>query len=1778
MSIAFARISYHSRSQGHSAVAGAAYRAGEKLFDKRTGEQHNFQNRSDVLYSNILLPEDASEHFRDRETLWNAVEAAETRKNSQVAKDIILALPRELDLAQQIDLTRHFAEHHFVQHGIVADVAIHDHGDGNPHAHLYVTTRRLKGDRFDKYKARDLEPDVARGRVVDPQYWGEQWRDCQNDFFKAHDLGFTVDANHIVSMRHEGRIRGDEVHYLKEENKLRREASVEIALNDPESVLNLLGTQHAVFSERDIALLLNKNTETKEDFETALLRLKAHKDLILLGPGDDGRDRYTTQANYQRETRMADQAYALSRHQAHPVARALVTQASQAGELNAEQADALSYLAKSGDLCAVVGRAGTGKSYMMRAARQMWESAGYRVQGMAVSGIATKGLEAESGIASRTIYSFRQALNRGQLVLTANDILVMDEAGMTDLTDLAAIIEAVIAAGAKLVLVGDHSQLQPVGPGAPFRAIIEQTGFSALNHIQRQVDEADRVASTLLAQGDVAQALSHYAAKEQVHLVDSDPDEEDGGEGGGDTGSGATLSRLVVDWAAELTADNLHERLILAHRNEDVAALNNVAREAMQAKGLLGKRSHRVKGQHGTMKVSVGERLLFLKNDRQLGVSNGEFATILSIDGSLLTVQPNKPDSPPVTFSTQDYSAFDYGYAATVHKSQGVTVNHTFVYVAGRSWDRFLTYVAMTRHRLSLNVYAAKAQFKDIDVLGKLLSRAALKDSVLDWPVSFAIRRGFDPESVLGRFIDRVLGIKQALHDKWLFVTNYVAYRARKDHRALLQARGTQRELARKVAFFVDLRNGLGAQAAQMREDLSPDEKFYKHDDYPGWYKQTLLRNRLAFELKQDYPVFEKALSLNRISDEVLDRYVDAHERLLRLEQYLKHKAQGQTLQCYRLAEKLHEARSRSFSQLIYLSEKHGFDVDEMSRAIRQDAKAYKRLHYLTQLLPQERRDFRVVDEYVKAKKAVNMSIAQAYDVGGFDTLSEAEVARLTQQKTTCDALADKIKQAPLRYAPGVHFYELANDKLVAESERHQSRELVGHLTDSTLTHRQRDALAYNLLSDSRYYPMMVEQGVDWKALRAQSQTHQHRDALLCLSKDERRAYRGVIRYQQARIDAGTAWSALFEDKNNGVDIPNARWKFAIALSHTRDRLAYDIAVNSDACMPFVTPTRLKLADIEKHAARYRDKLETLEKQRAQKATRQRSRGQRLPPTPLPQQRQASVRPHLEYRAVNDALVAMGDDFYQRVLGDAQQRTGSQLRYGKKGSLSVSLNGPHAGGWHSFETDEGGGPLQLLMNSVYGWGLSYPEALKEGASMAGLSATPSTYNPPPKAAVQKPDAPVVDNTDKIARARYYYDSAVPIAGTVGERYLREHRKLSGDLSAFRFHPKIRDDNYDKAGNQITSYHPGLVVGAQNRQGEIVAVQTILLSPETANKVDKDSVGVVKRTRASVKGNAVLIHRGTSSQVVIAEGPETAASLIEAAPEASIYVTLGNIKNAAALGWLADKHNTDTFYFAADNDGPSGKSLSLLKDVARQLQDEHQITSRISMPTLPNQDKCDFNDVLQVQGLKGLKKQWSNHQPIMLLKQEKQVLISKDDIHHRLHAGVDEWVRLGSLNNSVIKELLEDKAVLDKETRPEAIDIYTRSYEQSVETICRHEKLFLQVEAVAPRLAKNFREMTRPPKPVKIDWLSDTFKKEFDNLRQSKDCEIQYMVDFYDILRNPKNEYQIEASTRQLESLAMDVAKSKHKSEELKRLAPKLTTQVLAFEKVRSKEINIGRSL
>ncbi|MBO2714509.1 MobA/MobL family protein [Lactiplantibacillus plantarum] len=133
-----------SRSKGQSAVASSAYRSGDKLKDRETGETKDFTRKHGVAYSEIQLPTQAPAEYRDREELWNAVQSKESRRNSQLAREVEVALPAELDRDTQVKLVHDYVQQNFVDKGMCADWSIHDKEDGNPHAHIMLTTRAIK--------------------------------------------------------------------------------------------------------------------------------------------------------------------------------------------------------------------------------------------------------------------------------------------------------------------------------------------------------------------------------------------------------------------------------------------------------------------------------------------------------------------------------------------------------------------------------------------------------------------------------------------------------------------------------------------------------------------------------------------------------------------------------------------------------------------------------------------------------------------------------------------------------------------------------------------------------------------------------------------------------------------------------------------------------------------------------------------------------------------------------------------------------------------------------------------------------------------------------------------------------------------------------------------------------------------------------------------------------------------------------------------------------------------------------------------------------------------------------------------------------------------------------------------------------------------------------------------------------------------------------------------------------------------------------------------------
>lgn len=192
-----------SRSAGASAVAAAAYRAGENIVDERTGERHDYQRRAGVDGAEIVAPDDAPEWARERAALWNAAEAAERRRNSQVAREVRVAIPAELGGEARKELVREYARQQFAQAGMVADIAYHDFGGENPHAHIQLTMRQIEGQQFASHKERSWN---APERL---EAWREAWAEHANRALERSGRAARIDHRSLAAQRAEALQRGE---------------------------------------------------------------------------------------------------------------------------------------------------------------------------------------------------------------------------------------------------------------------------------------------------------------------------------------------------------------------------------------------------------------------------------------------------------------------------------------------------------------------------------------------------------------------------------------------------------------------------------------------------------------------------------------------------------------------------------------------------------------------------------------------------------------------------------------------------------------------------------------------------------------------------------------------------------------------------------------------------------------------------------------------------------------------------------------------------------------------------------------------------------------------------------------------------------------------------------------------------------------------------------------------------------------------------------------------------------------------------------------------------------------------------------------------------------------------------------------------------------------------------------------------------------------------------------------------------------------------------------
>ncbi|CUW97545.1 Conjugal transfer protein traA [Agrobacterium fabacearum S56] len=749
-----------SRSSGRSAVASAAYRCAVLLVNQRDGLVHDFTRKEGVEHSEIVLPQGVSADWAlDRSKLWNAAEFAEKRKDARVAREFEIALPHELSPEGRLKAARAFAQDLANRYGAAVDFAIHspsEHGDiRNHHAHVLMTTRQvgIAGLGEKTYLEHNNARLLANGMATTDMQLRDirqAWEGIANRQLQREGLDVRIDHRshaqrglelsptehmgvHASQMRQQG--------MAVERGRLDDEAArqnAELIRQKPEQVLTLISHEKSVFDRHDIAKTLHRYiNDDAQTFQNAFAAVLASPALVELQPeridaetGEVSNARYSTRDMIDLELAMARSAERLHQAQSHGVDHRHVERAMERQDnalrrssdgpsaasdpsagLSDEQRQAIEHITGPDRIAAVVGFAGAGKSTMLAAAREAWEAQGYQVHGAALSGKAAEGLEESSGIQSRTLASWSYSWDNGRGMIGRSDVFVIDEAGMVGSRQLARFIGEAEERGAKIVLVGDHEQLQAIGAGAPFRAIAEQIGHVELSGIRRQRHDWQRQASVAFATHKTAEGLAAYRDHGDIHFAES---------------RDKAMAQIVRDYLADSEEHPHGTRVAMAHRRADVRALNAAIRSELQNRQKLERGQELSDGvdrgdgeagreltfqtNNGKRAFGPGDRIIFLENNRDLRVKNGMLGTVEHVGPGKIIARLDGRSGDSVSVPTDSYQAIDHGYATTIHKNQGATVDRAFV-LASSTMDRHLTYVAMTRHRDSVQLYADIKEF-----------------------------------------------------------------------------------------------------------------------------------------------------------------------------------------------------------------------------------------------------------------------------------------------------------------------------------------------------------------------------------------------------------------------------------------------------------------------------------------------------------------------------------------------------------------------------------------------------------------------------------------------------------------------------------------------------------------------------------------------------------------------------------------------------------------------------------------------------------------------------------------------------------------------------------------------------------------------------------------------------------------------------------------------------------------------------------------------------------
>lgn len=750
MAIPFARLEFIKRSSGRNACQLSSYISRSHVEfqgnDFSPSQTFDFSDRLPPAYHIVLLPEFVDSSFKSPEVLWNASEQKENRKNSVVQQHLVLALPDDkvISLEDKIFLAKSFVDEHFIEKGLGAEIAIHspeeeihskhalderEKSNHNWHAHVLITTRRFQdnGKEFEDHKARDLMPVMRNGKVISGDRWGKLWAHHQNHFFEQKGLSLRVDADGVIPQKHLGpvRMRGRAFSLLNENSLL-------ISLNvleseDPKKVLDKISETKNIFTSEDVDSFLHKHTDPEKVFEIKNAFWKQAEIIQLLEPNTHKPlNQFTTIQIIEEEKQTLRLGDRLFKQGAFSIHLHKVKKFSE--NLNREQKSAFFQILSGQKISCIEGHAGTGKSYLLAALKNAYESEKYIVRGFGPDSATAEILKEKGFSNAENIYRFLFDVHNEKTEIKKNkEIWILDEAGKLGTRPLLELLKYANRYGAQVILSGNSAQLHSVERGMGFKTFSKRYKAQFLEDIQRQKDQEQREIAKKLAVGEMGNALDAICRMSDIKWM---PSKEE------------AMESLIKAWALNKRINPNESTMIIAHSNREVRTLNELVRLYRKEAGELPGKEYLCETAYGKIYVSCGDHIEFRKNDTRLGVINGTEGVLVKASESNFTVQiKEKNKTRNVTFNTQEYRKFQLGYATTtLHRSQGDAADKVYV-LHSPMMNKEMFYVGFTRHFKKAEFFISEQDARYLSDLKRQAYRQTFKASTLDYLTQYDLEK-----------------------------------------------------------------------------------------------------------------------------------------------------------------------------------------------------------------------------------------------------------------------------------------------------------------------------------------------------------------------------------------------------------------------------------------------------------------------------------------------------------------------------------------------------------------------------------------------------------------------------------------------------------------------------------------------------------------------------------------------------------------------------------------------------------------------------------------------------------------------------------------------------------------------------------------------------------------------------------------------------------------------------------------------------------------------------